>query len=116
MLTYVPNVNHVCPNNDINRWVCSFDFSTNSLQIYIKKFSVTASSKRKTPPLLQVIQRLETNSKTSFAISKSWTLNLFCDLYKQNKLLMQLLKQIFIMLQHNDFLYNGIIRANYKSL
>ena len=30
MLTYVPNVNHVCPNNDINRWVCSFDFSTNT--------------------------------------------------------------------------------------
>ena len=30
MLTYVPNVNHVCPNDDINRWVCSFDFSTNT--------------------------------------------------------------------------------------
>ena len=80
------------------------------------KNSASLHPQRKTPPLLQVIQKLETNSKDSFVISKSWTLNLFCDLYKQNKLLVQLLKQIFIMLQHNDFLYNGIIRANYKSL
>ena len=44
------------------------DFSTSSLQIYIKKFSITASSERKTPPLLQVIQRHETNSKAYFVI------------------------------------------------
>ena len=65
------------------------DFSTSSLQIYIKKIYVTASSKRKTPPLLQDIQRLETNSKVSFVILKSRTRNLFCNLYKKKK-------QIFI--------------------
>ena len=41
--------------------------------------------KSKTPPLLQVIQSLETNSETFIMILKSSPLNLFCNLYKQNK-------------------------------